>query len=618
MLLQISEPGAQRQQTRRFAIGIDLGTTNSLVAATREDKKTQILAATNDDRLLPSVVHYAANGDVTVGKPALAKQQTDAQNTIVSVKRLMGRGRQDVEARYFYDYADTDGMVKIRTAVGGKSPVEVSADILRVLRDQALQVANETEIAGTVITVPAYFDEAQRQATKDAAQLAGLPVLRLLNEPTAAAVAYGLDNAGNGTYVVYDLGGGTFDLSLLRMERGIFQVLATSGDSALGGDDYDRVLAEMAKQKMQLGDLNDTDKIHLITAAKKSKEALLGANSAALRVRLSNGEHACDINAAAFADATERLTQKTIALCEEVLAAAQVEKTKIDGIVLVGGATRMTVIRQAVEAFFGKQPLADINPDEVVALGAAAQADVLIGNRSGDDWLLLDVIPLSLGVETYGGLAEKIILRNETIPVQKTQEFTTHQDGQTAMRIHVVQGERELVSDCRSLGTFNLSGIPSMAAGMARIAVSFQVDADGLLSVTAKEKTTEKQAGITIKPSYGLSEDDMAQMLKDAFAYAEDDAKVRRLREAEQEATDLIGLLERMLSDTDSAAVLHDDEKNEILAGIKSLRTTLNAKDTAIIRAACEKLHHAAADFAARRMNADIASALAGRRIDEV
>lgn len=626
-LLQIGEPEERRPSARKFAVGIDLGTTNSLVAVVQDGGDGQdgqnsggVILTDGGGRLLPSAVYYGEDGTAVVGDAALQHRWRDPQNTLTSVKRLMGRGRVDVGADYGYDYAAADGMVKIRTSAGDKSPVEVSADILRALRARALAATGEERIDGAVITVPAYFDDAQRQATRDAARLAGLPVLRLLNEPTAAAVAYGLDNAGEGTYVVYDLGGGTFDLSVLRLARGIFQVLATGGDTALGGDDYDRILAALAREKMKLGGLSAPDMLRLVAAAKEAKERLSAAGERTeLRAALSSGDASCTVDAAEFSAAAAELTGKTIALCAGALRDAGVNKAEVDGVILVGGSTRLPLVRAAVADFFGQIPYDKLNPDEVVALGAAAQADVLIGNRRGGDgnrrenWLLLDVIPLSLGVETFGGLAEKIIHRNETLPVEKHQEFTTHQDGQSTMRIHVVQGERELVGDCRSLATFILSGIPPLTAGTARIRVSFRVDADGLLSVTATEKTGGARAGITVVPSYGLSEEEMQRMLQNAYENAEEDLNRRRLLEARREGEKTLQLLERFVTDK----FLQEDERAPFAAAAEALRGALDGESAEKIDELCHAAQQTAAALAARRLNDDVAKTLAERQTDD-
>ena len=615
-LLQIQEPTEHDDapRERRLAIGIDLGTTNSLVAVVDDNGTPQTLGgADGAGAIVPSVVRYGADGGVTVGAAAMAAKTADPHNVIASVKRLMGRSAAEVQAAYQYRYTADDGMVRIQTAAGEKSPVEVSADILRHLRQRTEEHFGRP-LDGAVITVPAYFDEAQRQATKDAAKLAGVSVYRLLNEPTAAAIAYGLDYAEEGIYAVYDLGGGTFDVSILRLQKGVFEVLATGGNTALGGDDYDRTLAQVAAQKMQLSKLSDGDWLRLTAAARTVKESLSTAAVGVLRADLSSGEVCCEISAAEFADAAALLTAATVACCQEALKDAKVSAADIRNVVLVGGATRMPMIKKAVADFFGRAPFDKLNPDEVVSLGAAAQADVLAGNRRGDDWLLLDIIPLSLGLETMGGLAEKIIHRNTPIPVEKSQEFTTHQDGQTAMKFHIVQGERELVRDCRSLAVFTLSGIPPMAAGLARVRVLFQVDADGLLAVTATEKNSGQQAQVAVKPSYGLDEEKMLAMLREAHAHAADDADYRRLTEARQEADIVLRAIKKGLSE--SADLLSAAERQEIDGAIAEVCRAAEGEEQEAILQSLKHLEKASEDFAARRMNAGIKSVLAGKTVD--
>lgn len=620
-LLQISEPGmAPAPHQRRLAVGIDLGTTNSLVAAVR-NSVPEVLPDEAGRMLLPSVVRYLEKGGRRIGHEAKAQAATDPRNTIVSVKRFMGRGKAEVEgaANAPYEFVDAPGMVQIRTIDGVKSPVEVSAEILATLRQRAEDTLGD-ELVGAVITVPAYFDDAQRQATKDAARLAGLNVLRLLNEPTAAAIAYGLDNAAEGLYAVYDLGGGTFDLSILKLTKGVFEVLAAGGDSALGGEDFDHMLFEhvLAQAGIDAKTLAPEDVRLLLDRVRQLKEALSAAPQASLDVVLSTGmQLAQTVTHETFASLVEPLVQRTLTPTRKALRDAQVTPADIKGVVLVGGATRMPVIRDAVGKYFGQPPLVNLDPDQVVALGAAIQADLLAGNRgSGDDWLLLDVIPLSLGVETMGGLVEKIIPRNSTIPIARAQEFTTFKDGQTAMAIHVVQGERELVADCRSLARFELRGIPPMAAGAARIRVTYQVDADGLLSVFAREQHSGVEASVVVKPSYGLADDDIAKMLEESFKTAEIDMRARALREAQVEA-------ERMLEATEAALAVDGElldaaERADVDARVAALRTIAQSDDVDAIEASTKALAEGTDEFAARRMDKGIRLALAGRRLDEI
>ena len=616
-LLQLSEPGQSPDpHSRRVAVGIDLGTTHSLVA-TLLHGHAESLRDAEGRVLLPSIVRYRGDGHVDIGPAAQAAQADDPEHTIASVKRLMGRKLADLPdaGKLPYRLVDGAGMVHIETPQGAKSPVEISAQILATLRQRA-EDSLDSDLFGAVITVPAYFDDAQRQATKDAAELAGLKVLRLINEPTAAALAYGLDNGSEGLYLIYDLGGGTFDVSLLRLSRGVFEVVATGGDSALGGDDFDRALASWGLARAGLTAETPRDKQAVLSAARTAKEALTEAKETEFHAALSTGALQVRVDRDSFDAATRPLVERTVSVMRKVLRDARVDKDDVQGVVLVGGATRMPSVRAAVQAHFGRPPLVNLDPDQVVALGAAIQANALAGNSRGGELLLLDVIPLSLGLETMGGLVERIIERNTTIPVAKAQEFTTFKDGQTAMAIHVVQGERELVSDCRSLARFELRGIPPMTAGAARIRVTFQVDADGLLSVAAREVTSGVEAAVVVKPSYGLSDGDVARMLQEGFRTAEDDMRARALREAQVDAERLaLATRSALAADGD---LLSPEERAAIEQHLAALDAARQGTDAGAVRNALDALADSTEAFAAARMNRSIRSALTGRRVEEV
>lgn len=616
-LFQIAEPGlSAAPHEHRLAVGIDLGTTNSLTATVKSGEPV-VLADEAGRQLLPSVVRYLKDGSVETGWDALAHAESDPRNTVYSAKRLLARGRSELKTLPVlpYEIVDAPGGVAIRTVQGDKSPVEVSAEILKTLAKRA-ETQLGGELTGAVITVPAYFDDAQRQATKDAARLANLSVLRLLNEPTAAALAYGLDNGAEGVYLVYDLGGGTFDVSLLKLSRGVFEVLGTGGNAALGGDDFDHAVVDWAVSQLGSVELTAEDRRQLLDRAKAAKEALTDTPETVLKLELSSGTHAFTLTRVIFDQLTKSLVDETLEAVANVLRDAKLEKDQIKGVVLVGGSTRMPCVRREVEAYFGFAPLTGIDPDCVVAVGAAMQANKLAGNAAeGEDWLLLDVTPLSLGIETMGGLVEKIIPRNSPIPVARAQDFTTFRDGQTAMAVHVVQGEREVVDACRSLARFELRGIPPMAAGAARIRVTFQVDADVLLSVSAREMTSGAEASIVVKPSYGLTDEEIVRMLQEGNSSAEADMQARKLREEQVEAKRLLESTASAL--TQDGDLLSPEEQSEIDRLARAVGSAINGTDADMIHKAVEALSKGTEAFAERRMDRSIRAALAGRSVND-
>ncbi|WP_190319709.1 Fe-S protein assembly chaperone HscA [Candidatus Enterovibrio altilux] len=614
-LLQITECGkGAAPHEHKLTVGIDLGTTNTLVASVRSGTVT-ILNDIQGRALIPSIVHYSEDSTL-IGYDAQAQSENDSTNTIISVKRLMGRSLADIQSRYPYlPYvftASENGLPLINTRAGNKNPIEVSADILRAINERAKSSLGD-KLEGVVITVPAYFDDAQRAGTKDAAKLAGLNVLRLLNEPTAAAIAYGLDSGQEGIIAVYDFGGGTFDISILCLSKGVFEVLATGGDSALGGDDFDHLIADWIAAQSNVGNLSGGDYRRLLNAATATKVALSNDSNADINVLGWQGS----LNRVQFNELISALVNKTLLFCRRALKDALVTTKEISEVVMVGGSTRVPLIREKVGNFFGRIPLTDINPDTVVAIGAATQADILVGNKPNNEMLLLDVMALSLGIETIGGLVEKIIPRNTTIPIARTQEFTTFKDGQTGMKIHVVQGERDMVGDCRSLANFTLKGIPPMTAGTAHIRVTYQVDADGLLSVTAKEKSTEVQSSIQVNPSYGLSDDEASNMLRSSFTHAQEDKNARYLAEQRIEANRVIeGLLVAL--DANSDELLSKDEKKVLISVIEALILLQNGNDASAIEQGIKDTEKASRNFVLRHMDKAISEALTGHSIDEI
>jgi len=623
-LLQISEPGeSTAPHQHKLAVGIDLGTTNSLVASVRSGL-AETIADKDGQHLLPSVVQFLGKDDdgfqTDVGHQAKKNAVNDPMNTIVSAKRYMGRGLEDINKKNsVYDFVTEEGSVvpRIHTIAGDVSAVEVSAEILKTLKQQAIDVLGD-ELTGVVITVPAYFDDAQRQATKDSARLAGLNILRLINEPTAAAVAYGLDTGSEGIHVIYDLGGGTFDISILKLTKGVFEVLSTAGDSSLGGDDLDHAIADWIIAEAEINEPDAALQRQILDSARGAKETLSQQDSAAIAINFTTGESwETDLSLSQFEKLIKPLIRKTLVPCRRALRDANIEAIDIKDVVMVGGSTRVPLVRQMVGEFFATEPLVNIDPDKVVAIGAARQADILAGNKSDDDMLLLDVTPLSLGLETMGGLAEKVIHRNTTIPVARAQDFTTFKDGQTAMVIHVVQGERELISDCRSLARFELRGIPPMVAGAARIRVTFQIDADGLLSVSAKEETSGVESSIQVKPSYGLNDNEIETMLKDSFSHARDDIDARKLREEQVEADRVVEALISALAE-DGEKLLSAEEQAEIRQAVAELIVAAKGTEQRAIKLKIEAVDKVSAEFAQRRMDASINKALAGHSVDDI